>query len=255
MHQRAPKTCVHHRRFAPVGQAASLAAGPRYIVRATLRASHRCPRRLDVDAWAAKSVSNCATNSGWSAGPPGHGRATELAPVRATMAGRLVCAGDRVFASASSWRTVSDGAAMPGSARLMPATVPGHGGGAGTRRGRARGTPCSALPSRGIAPRDRPDRPRSWGPADPRPTGRRPTTAGSQALLGGKVRHLPARAPACDRSPDAAGRAIPPRISVDDGEVAVVLAAWCGEHGAGERRDSRDRSHGLCITIGLHDLR
>ncbi len=127
--------------------------------------------------------------------------------------------------------------------------------GAGTRRGRAHGTSCCALPYRGIAPRDRPHRPRSWGPADPRPTRHRPTPGGSQALLGGKVRDLPAAAPACHRSPDAAGRAIPPRISAGDGEVAVVLAAWCGEHGAGARRDSRDRSHEVCITIGLHDLR
>ncbi len=131
----------------------------------------------------------------------------------------------------------------------------GPGPGAGTRRGRAHGTSCCALPYRGIAPRDRPHRPRSWGPADPRPTRHRPTTGGSQALLGGKVRDLPAPAPACHRSPDAAGRAIPPRISAGNGEVPVVLAAWCGEHGAGERRDSRDRSHEVGITIGLHDLR
>ena len=135
--------------------------------------------------------------------------------------------------------------------RAMPGPAPG----AGTRRGRAHGTSCCALPYRGIAPRDRPRRPRSWGPADPRPTRHQPTNGGSQARLNGKVRDLPAAAPVCHRSPDAAGRAIPPRISAGDGEVAVVLAAWCGEHGTGERRNSRDRSHEVCITIGLHDLR
>lgn len=65
----------------------------------------------------------------------------------------------------------------------------------------------------------------------------------------------PASLPGCEPAAGAARWAIPPRISTGGGDVAIVLAARCGEHGAGRRRENRDRSHGVCDTIRLHDLR
>ena len=38
-------------------------------------------------------------------------------------------------------------------------------------------------------------------------------------------------------------------------QVEVVLAAWAGEHGAGEWALNRDRSHGGCGTMPRYDLR
>ena len=94
-----------------------------------------------------------------------------------------------------------------------------------TRRaaGRAHGTPCCALLRRGIAPRGRSHRPRSWGPPNPRPRTGRTTLPGPQTALNGESRVLPGFAPGCVRATAPVRWAIPLRNSPGDGHVAVVL--------------------------------
>ncbi len=81
-------------------------------------------------------------------------------------------------------------------------------------------------------------------------------SGGPAAALAGVGATRPRRRGARRRPRLAGMRAIPHCAWGAGLEVAVVLACRCGEHRAcGTRRQSRDRSHGGCSTIGRYDLR
>lgn len=191
-------------------------------------AASRCQRRRDCD---------------------GHMRAIEVAPVRAAMVAARRRESLYVRAMCSVLASASVAASTCSSRQRFTESRGGPRQTAFAERRVAR------FHGRGIAPHGRWRRPRSWGPANPRRAFSWPGPGASHAVLGGKSRVWASFAPGGDRTPDPAGRAISPRISTGDGDVAIVLAARCGEHGAGRRRENRDRSHGVCDTICLHDLR
>lgn len=248
MHRRGPKTSAHHRRFASIGQAASLADGPLlWPAPAPARCLRARPRRAAETA-SAHCMGTCAPSK--SRAPAWRSSASRPRLVRvSSTARRCESLYVRAMSSVLAWPSASATDTLRRESGPVDRSR--------TRRaaGRAHGTPCCALLRRGIAPRGRSHRARSWGPVNPRPRTVRTTLPGPQTALNGESRALPGFAPGCVRATAPVRWAIPLRNSPGDGHVAVVLAACCGEHGDGGRRDSRDRSHGLCDSICLHDLR